>query len=154
MRTLVVSCHPCEESFTNHVTMGAIELLGRNHEVRHVDVYQDTGAEHVQWAEAIVWIYPTWWSGPPARLLDWINVNFTKPLDNVRTMAAVSTHGSSWRVNKLAGQLGRRLMTKALPRSAGPGCRTTWIALYNIDRSTAADRENFTRRVERRLVRF
>jgi len=152
MKVLLVSTHPCEESFNNYLAARAVEVLGRRHDLLYVDINHDSRDGLLAWAEAVVWVYPTWWSSPPARLLEWLYDHFTGPYDRLTKMAVVTTHGSSWRVNKLAGEVGRRLMTKRLPSLANPTCRCRWIALYDIDRATADRRTRFVESVEKELA--
>lgn len=94
MRCLLVYCHPVPESFFAALRAAAAETLrGRGWDVRLVDLYADgfepvlsaqerrlydQGApadprlqpyiESLHWAEAILFVYPTWWYGLPAML--------------------------------------------------------------------------------------
>src|SRR5690606_18306195 len=93
MRTLVVHCHPNPASFVaaakDRVLTG---LAAAGHAVRVTDLYADgfrpelsreewrahrspgvapeiePYAADLRWAEALVLVYPTWWSGQPAML--------------------------------------------------------------------------------------
>src|SRR3990172_2391604 len=157
MRVLVISCHPCDESFTTHVAARAVAVLSSRHQVRHHDLYTGDGTGLLEGTETVVWVYPTWWSGPPARMLEFIHAQFGAMhphLDKIEKMVVVTSHGSSWWVNGFEGGVGKRLMIRALPTLAAPGCRTRWIAMYDIDRSTEADRVRFVARVERELSRL
>lgn len=99
MRTLVVYCHPCAESFNAAVKDTVVETLEKaGHEIHLVDLYEqgfepamsaderrgyhepETNvlpvAEHVDaitWCEMIVFVYPTWWFGLPAMLKGWLD---------------------------------------------------------------------------------
>ena len=42
-------------------------------EDRELKGWTDRHHELLQWADAIVWVYPTWWSGPPAILKGWVD---------------------------------------------------------------------------------
>ena len=68
-------------------------------------------AELVRWADALVFVYPTWWMGPPAALKGWLErvlvpgVAFhldertnkvVSDLRHVRTVVGISTYRSSW----------------------------------------------------------
>ncbi|HEX4983733.1 MAG TPA: NAD(P)H-dependent oxidoreductase [Ilumatobacteraceae bacterium] len=128
-------------------------------------------ADDLRWCETLVLVYPTWWSGQPAMLKGWIDrvwangVAWTmsssgragasrlRPLlRNVRRIVVVTTHGSSKLVNSLQGEGGKRVVTRALRSLCSRRCRTTWVAMYGVDRSTADDRRAFLDRVERRLA--
>ena len=98
MRTLVIYCHPNPGSLVaaarDRVLAG---LRTAGHEVRLTDLYADgfrpelsaderrahrepgvapeldRHADDLRWAEALVLVYPTWWSGQPAMLKGWID---------------------------------------------------------------------------------
>ncbi|MCU1396728.1 MAG: putative oxidoreductase [Ilumatobacteraceae bacterium] len=122
----------------------------------------------LQWCESLVLIYPTWWAGQPAMLKGWVDrvwingVAWTKPADatrlrrglrNVRRITVVTTHGSSKFVNALEGEAGKRTVTRSMCVLCSPFCRTRWLALYTVDRSTQAERAAFLERVRKRLAR-
>ncbi|WP_417672213.1 NAD(P)H-dependent oxidoreductase [Roseibium sp.] len=99
MRTLVVYCHPCPESFNAGVLAAVTETLAAGgHDVRVRDLYaegfdplmsaderrgyHDEGAnivpvskyvDDITWCELIVFVYPTWWYGLPAMLKGWFD---------------------------------------------------------------------------------
>ncbi|MGH9132424.1 MAG: NAD(P)H-dependent oxidoreductase [Ilumatobacteraceae bacterium] len=124
-------------------------------------------ADDLRWCDTLVLVYPTWWSGQPAMLKGWIDrvwangVAWTLPeaggrlrplLRNVRRIVVVTTHGSSKLVNALQGEGGKRVVIRALRSLCSRRCRTTWIAMYGVDRSGPDDRSAFLDRVERRLA--
>jgi NAD(P)H dehydrogenase (quinone) len=194
MRVLVVYCHPNPASLTaaalDRVRAG---LRRRRHDVRCTDLYADgfrpelsadeqrdhlvpglapdiAGyADDLRWAEAVVFVYPTWWSGQPAMLKGWIDrvcahgVAWSLPepggtpvplLTGLRRVVIVTTHGSPKLVNLLEGETGRRTMFRSMRRMAGGRVRTTWIALYGLDRITAARRTAWLDRVEREIAKL
>ena len=125
--------------------------------------------DDLQWCETLVLVYPTWWSAQPAMLKGWFDrvwvrgVAWELPEDsarirpllrNVRRIVAVTTHGSSKFVNAVEGEAGKRTMTRALRLMCHRRCHTRWLAMYDVDRSTLADRRQFLRRVERRIARL
>jgi putative NADPH-quinone reductase len=130
-----------------------IEALRLHSEVRHVDVYRDAATDALAWAESMTLVYPTWWSSLPAPLLGWVQEGFAVPRPDIRSITAVTTHGSGRLTNTLEGGVGNRLVTRVLPTRCAPGCRTRWIALYDVDRSTPAQRDRFVQRVQRLLTR-
>ena len=111
---------------------------------------------------------PTWWSGAPAMLKGWFDrvwvneVAFVLPegasnisgrLHNLDAITCVTTHGSSrWR-NLLQGQGGRRMILRGLRTMCGRRCRTNWIAMYDLDRASLRDREEFAELVATRMSR-
>ncbi|MBP9054321.1 MAG: NAD(P)H-dependent oxidoreductase [Ilumatobacteraceae bacterium] len=123
-------------------------------------------AANLRWCEALVLVYPTWWAGQPAMLKGWIDrvwvagvayelpegANRIRPrLHNIRRIVAITTHGSTKFVNALEGEGGKRIVTRSLRVLCSKRARTTWIALYNIDRSTDARRAAHLARVEQAM---
>jgi len=157
VRTLVISCHPNEESFHAHLRDEALAALRGAGEARHIDVYR-TGPDDdslLEWAEAIVVIYPTWWSTLPAPFLAWLaSVWGDRRFDNIRSITAVTTHGSGRWVNRLEGNVGRRLLERGLAGRCAKHCRTRWVALYGIDRGSGVRRDRFVARVVRSMNRL
>jgi NAD(P)H dehydrogenase (quinone) len=192
VKVYVVYCHPDHESFTSAVRDRAVNALrNAGHDVQVSDLYADgfeptmsseealdhlgppSGkpavggyCEHLKWCDALVFIYPTWWSGQPAMLTGWLDrvlirgvawelpvgaTRITANLTNVRRVVAITTHGSSRLINVLEGETGRRVIGRALRVLCHRSARTTWLAMYGIDRSTQSQRQAFVDRVERRL---
>ena len=126
-------------------------------------------AELVRWADALVFVYPTWWAGPPAVLKGWLErvlvpgVAFhlderthkvVSDLRHVRTVVGISTYRSSWAGVRLVHDSGRRIFLRALRMVCARTCRTTWLALYSVDAATSSEREAFLARVQQRLGRL
>jgi putative NADPH-quinone reductase len=128
-------------------------------------------AEQLRRCDTVVLIYPTWWGGQPAMLKGWLErvwvneVAWALPADtgrgapqpllrNVRRIIAITTHGSSKWINALEGEGGKRIVKRAMRASCGWRCRTEWIAMYNVDRSSLRDREQFLEKVSRRIARL
>ena len=194
MKTLVVYAHPVEGSFNSCVRDVVVEcLLQQNHEVRLRDLYAENfdpflsaneralhhtppstrpelarDVEDLRWCEAIVFVYPTWWSGLPAMLKGWIDrtwmnevawvlpagANTIRPrLANIRRLVAVTTHGSSKFVNALQGEPGKRIISRSIRVMCNKFCRARWIALYGLDNSTPADREKHLATIGQRVAR-
>ena len=194
MRTLVLYCHPNPASFVaaarDRVLAG---LDASDHEVRVTDLYADgfrpelSAEEHrvhlepgaaaeldryvddLRWAEAIVLVYPTWWSGQPAMLKGWIDrvwacgvawqlpegAQVTRPLlTNIRRIAIVTTHGSSKWINALEGESGKRTAFRSIRAVCSRRIRTSWIAIYGLDRADDAKRGAWLDDVEARFRRF
>jgi NAD(P)H dehydrogenase (quinone) len=126
-------------------------------------------AEHVAIvgrAQTIVFVYPTWWSQPPAILKGWLErvllpgVSFTfdgagkvQPgMQHVKRIVGISTYGSPWTYVKLMNDGGRRMVTRALRMSCGLRTPTTWLGLYAVDTAGAEERKAFLDRVEHRMA--
>ncbi len=194
MRTLVVYCHPNPDSLIAAALQRALDGLHvAGHDVRITDLYADgfqpalscqerrthkepgvlselqPYADDLGWAEALVLVYPTWWSGQPAMLKGWIDrvwvagvawelpdgANVLRPLlTNVRRIVVVTTHGSAKYVNALEGESGKRTVTRSMRAMCNKRVRTTWCAIYGLDRATEEKRIAFLDRVERTLTRL
>jgi NAD(P)H dehydrogenase (quinone) len=191
----VVYCHPDPDSFTAALRQRVVdELHSAGHAVRVSDLHADgfepamshaEVAAHLDppegkaavagystnlgWCDALVFVYPTWWSGQPAMLTGWFDrvllrgaawelpargTRIRGRLTNVRRIVAITTHGSPRRVNWLEGETGRRVISRSLRVLCHPLARTTWLAMYDIDHSTPQQRAVFLERVGRRMRRL
>jgi putative NADPH-quinone reductase len=191
---LVVVAHPSQDSYCHALVDRAVTgLRSAGHEVVVLDLYAvgfraelthaeraayhgDTPildplvAEHaalVQRAEAIVFVYPTWWSGLPAILKGWLErvlvpgvgfvlderTNKVRPgLGQMRRLVGITTYGSPRSYVRLVNDNGRRIISRALRMSCGLRVRTSWLGLYAIDTSTPAQRQAFLARVEQEMA--
>lgn len=190
-RALVVFCHPDPESFARSVLDRTVAGLKESrHEVRVCDLYAkgfdpvmsaeerathrtpgvspdlQQYADDLRWAEVLVLVYPTWWSGQPAMLKGWIDrvwaagvawempdgARVVRPLlTDIRRIVVVTTHGSSKLINVLQGEGGKRIVTRSMRAMCSRRARTTWCALYAVDTSDATRRRSFLERVETTL---
>lgn len=191
MRVLVVHCHPNPTSFgaaARDRALAGLESAG--HEIRLNDLYADHFepvlsaderrthkepgvapelqgyADDLAWAEALVLVYPTWWSGLPAMLKGWIDRVWvagvawqmddgdstpTPLLRNIRRIVVVTTHGSPKHLNALEGESGKRTVTRSIRAMCSRRTRTTWCAIYNLDRCDESKRTAFLDRVQRTM---
>ena len=139
MRALVVYAHPSPDSLTHALYEAArTALAAAGHEVVGLDLYAEElvpamseaerrayhsdqpildpmVARHaalVRWADALIFVYPTWWMGLPAILKGWLERVFVpgvafhldpgthrviSDLGSVRRVVGITTYGSSWR---------------------------------------------------------
>ena len=185
MSPLVVLCHPVPESFVAAVATRVVDALAAaGAEPSLLDLYAEgfspTGAdrslvaahqEALGAANALVLVYPTWWSGLPAMLAGWFeqvvaggsaprghrskaSVATRERLANLDYLAVITTHGSSKTVNAVQGEAGLHFLRRSVRPLCPRRCRMHWIAFYSSDRSTAEDRLAYLDRVERRLRRL
>ncbi len=190
MRVLVIHCHPDPESFNRVLCDTAIaSLMSAGHNVDLIDLYADgfdarlSAAERAVYetpdpildplvrkyadlvlaAEALVFVYPTWWWGMPAMLKGWLErvmvtgVSFTlnpttgkvKPnLNKIVRVVGISTYGSPRWAMFGFNDAGRRLVTRCVRILANRvRCRSKWLGLYNLDKCTNDDRVAFVERV-------
>ena len=134
-----------------------------------LDPMVDDHASRLLRADAIVFVYPTWWSSQPAMLKGWLervmvpgvgfvfdeNSGKTRPgLSHVRRLVGISSYGSRRSVVKLINDNGRRTITRTLRMSCGLRTRTTWLGLYGIDTASESRRQQFLERVETTMARL
>lgn len=192
MRVLLVYCHPDPESFTAAVRAAAERgLAAGGHEVRVADLYAEgfdpvmsraeraayhtagdnerpvaVEIERLRWAEALVFVYPTWWYGQPAMLKGWLDrvwiphVTFSMPsatkpitrkMTNIRLLAVVTTLGAPRWWWALVGAPGRRILMTGIGMLCHPRVKRCWLALHGIDTASAEARAGFLTRVETTL---
>jgi len=193
-RVLVVYCHPNPESFTAAACNRAVVALrSGGHDVRLTDLYAEgfdpsmscderrthkqpgiapelqQYADDLRWAQALVLVYPTWWSSQPAMLKGWVDrvwvagvawdlpagANVVRPLlRNIRRIVVVTGHGSSKFVNALEGEAGKRTVTRSMRAMCARRTRTRWCAIYGLDATSESARDRFLRKVERAMSRL
>jgi NAD(P)H dehydrogenase (quinone) len=156
VRTLIVFCHPLPDSFGSCVRDTCATAL-EGHEVRSVDLYDgrdlprsfsDGDASALEWARAVVLVYPTWWGSFPAPLGDWIESGLEREAwRNVSRVVAVTTHGSSRMVNVLSGGIGERVVRRGLPGRMAPEAYGRFVALYSMDTIDDDARAAFLKRL-------
>lgn len=190
MRCLVIHAHPDPSSFSSALRDAATEgLRSSGHHVDVLDLYQSgyeatmSGVEHreyysvaadhpdrqvaehiklLQQAEALIFVYPTWWSGLPAIMKGWLDRTFlpdvafsldektnkVKPeLTNIRMLVGITTTGSPrWFVHGV-GNAGRRTIHRTVRLICHPLTRRKWLSMYALDTSSPEDREAFLSKV-------
>ncbi len=196
MRILVVYCHPVPTSYAAALRDCALAALARaGHETRLLDLYREgfdpvmsplererylTDGEaniagvqpHVdalRWAEGLLFVFPTWYFGPPAMLKGWLErtwlpgVAFRVPrfkgdrqgplMQHVRWLGVITTSGSPRWWLFLLGDPVRQLFARALRALFARRCRVQWLQLYSMNNTTPEDRARFLARVDRVLAR-
>ncbi|MHA1522918.1 MAG: NAD(P)H-dependent oxidoreductase [Alphaproteobacteria bacterium] len=195
MNILLIYCHPCAESFTAAVRDRALSVLKKSgHDVQLLDLYAEgfnpvmsaaerrgyhtpgdneipvsRQIEQIKWAQAMVFVYPTWWFGLPAMLKGWLDrvwvphVTFAMPeqgktaqplMTHVQRIVVLSSCGAPWWMMALVGNPGRRTILRGVRSLCARRCKTKWLAHYKIDTSTKASRTAFLDRVARSLARI
>jgi putative NADPH-quinone reductase len=183
------------DSFSASIRDAALDVLeARGWQVRLVDLYAEkfdpvmgceerrsynehapkdpalaAHVENLKWAEAILFIYPTWWYGLPAMLKGWLDrvwatdVVFKLPagkgritslMTHVTKIGVVTTCGAPLWWTIVVGQPGRRTILRGMRALCATRCRTLFLAHYLMDNSTVETRTAFLRKVKRKLERF
>ncbi len=194
MRFLVVYCHPVPESFGAALRDTVLEAIrARGDEVRLIDLYGERfepvmfaderrsyneGApadpaiaahiERLRWAEALLFVYPTWWYGLPAMLKGWFDRVWATDvafklgeggqiiplLTNIRKLGVITTCGAPWWLSLLMGQPGRKTILRGIRAICAKRCKTMFVAHYLMDASTAETRAAFLETVRRKVKGF
>jgi len=127
--------------------------------------YHDTAsntlpvADHVvrlRWAEALVLVFPVWNYGFPAILkgyfdrvflpgvsFDLVDGKAQGGLRNIGRLAAITSYGGTRLKAFLAGDPPRRIVMRVLRGTMRPRARFTYLAHYDMNRSTAESRAAF-----------
>jgi NAD(P)H dehydrogenase (quinone) len=195
-RALIVYCHPKEGSFTSAVRDTVLaRLAARGAEVRIIDLYacaydptlsrqewegyldsprnRDRVAEDVaalQWADTLIFIYPTWWYALPAALKGWLDrtllpdVAFLMPdgvnrtirpgLTHIKRLGVFTTCGASWWLTAFVGAPGKRMLTRGIGLLCAPRHRRAFAAHYLMDSSTPESRARHLERVAAKADRL
>lgn len=189
MRILVVYCHPVETSY--HASLHAEvlrSLRAAGHEVDDCDLYAEAFdpvlsraerlgyhevpanrlpvqryVERLEWAEALVFCFPTWCFGLPAMLkgfcdrvlvpgvaFDISDPQNVKPaLTHIRRIGAVVTYGRPRWMAWWMGDPPRKVVTRYLRMLTGGRARVEYHAQYHMNVATPAVLEGFLARVGR-----
>lgn len=196
MRVAVVLAHPNPDSFAHELARRAVAgLASAGHDVELVDLCaigfraamsaEERAAYHsespvlnpqvqsqidlVRSVQALVFVYPTWWSGLPAVLKGWLErvmvpgVGFrfdersgrVRPgLTHVRHLVGISTYGSPRWYVRVINDNGRRTLMRALRIACGFKVSRRWLGFYAIDSAGHDARVEFAARVEREMSKL
>jgi NAD(P)H dehydrogenase (quinone) len=194
MRVLVVYCHPVETSFHAALHQEVLKnLRAGGHEVDDCDLYAERFdpvlsreerlgyhevpsnqlplkryVERLQWAEAIVFCFPTWCFGLPAMLKGYFDRLFmpgvafdisdpanVKPmLTHIKRISAVVTYGRPRWVAWYMGVPPRRIVTRYMKRLTGQQARIDYHAHYHMNVATEPQLKRFMARVGSAMARF
>ncbi len=164
-RAVVVYAHPCHDSFVAAMRTATVDGLTRaGHEVTVLDLHRDgldvrgplpeSHLDALAAADLLVIVYPTWWGGQPAILTGWLGLvaDVSPPAaPRTRRVVAVTCHGSSKWMNRLAGRPGVHVLRRFAALACGPGARRDFLGLYRMDTAGAGARTAFLDRLTERL---
>ncbi|SDE15509.1 Putative NADPH-quinone reductase (modulator of drug activity B) [Variovorax sp. CF079] len=194
MRVLVVYCHPVETSFHAALHQEVLRnLRAAGHEVDDCDLYAEgfnpvlsreerlgyhevprnqlplrPYIERLQWAEGIVFCFPTWCFGLPAMLKGYFDrlfmpgvafdlsdpANVKPKLTHIKRISAVVTYGRPRWVAWYMGDPPRKIVTRYMPRLTGRQARVDYHAHYHMNVATEPQRKRFMQRVGNAMARF
>ena len=126
--------------------------------------------EQLRAAEGLVLTFPHWWFDMPAILKGWFDrvwapgVAFRHDRDGgrieplltgLRTVAVLTSFGSPWWLAELyMRNPARRILKAGLLTACAPQARLRYLALYDMDRATAAKRARHLARVGAAMAAF
>ncbi len=128
----------------------------------HPDPMVAEHIERVEWADALVLVFPTWWSGLPAIMKGWIDRTMLPGvafrLDertqkvrgnlHLRHLVGVTTYGSPNWYLRVFGNAGRRTVMRTIRLICPRSTKRTWLALDSLDGRSEAERRQFLEHVE------
>ncbi len=123
--------------------------------------------DRVRAADALVLVFPVWNFGYPAILKGFMDRVFLPGvsfklvdgrvagnLRNITRLAAVTTYGGDRFRAFLAGDPPRKNITRSLRYLVSPTAKTRYLALYNMNLASDAQRDAFLTRVGREMEAF
>ncbi len=117
--------------------------------------------------DGVIISFPHWWFSMPAMLKGYFDrvwapgVAFAHDpargrivprLTRMKVFGVVTTYGSPWWSTRLAGDPGRKVLTRALKPMCGARVHSFYLAHYDMDRSTPSSRHTFLERVRRKVA--
>ena len=193
MRALVIYCHPSPGSFNSAVRdVVCAKLREAGSEVRLRDLYAEGfqpiltqqelensldpehnakpvawDTEALRWCDTLIFVYPTWWYGPPAMLKGWLdrvmlpdvaflmpdpeNVTIRPALQQITRLGVFTTCGASYWLTSLIGAPGKRTLLRGVGYLCAPNRRSVFAAHYLMDSSTPETRDRHLDHVERKM---
>ena len=166
MRALVVYCHPDPGSFNAAIcSLVCAKLREAGAELRLRNLYAENfqpvlsqkewhdyldpalntvtvtwDVESLRWCDTLIFIYPTWWYGPPAMLKGWLDrvmvpeVAFLMPdaqsttirpgLQHITRLGVFTTCGASIWLTSLIGAPGKRTLLRGVGYLCSPNRRS------------------------------
>jgi putative NADPH-quinone reductase len=197
MKLLVVFAHPSTDSLGFALFTRAVETLkSQGHEVEALDLYRmgfdpvlseaewksyltntdqniANVSEHVeklQWAEGLVFIFPTFYYGVPAMMKGWFervwlpgitfevarenNQRTVPKMQDKKLITVITTCGSpQWWIFLIRDPV-RSFFKRGLRPLFGRKCRYVWCQLYNLNHVDHEKGNKFLDSVEKRLRRI
>lgn len=149
MSTLVVQAHPLIDSYSGALldsVRAGLDRAGGEYVVFRLGEGERPAPQDLHGIERLILVYPTWNSGQPALLLDWLHEMLgADAFGSVEHVQVVTSHGSSRFVNMVQGSWGQRFVAQRVVRACKPGATFGWHALYKIDRRSREETTEFLR---------
>ena len=157
---LILQAHPSENSFNQAILDTALVSLQRsgiNPTLIRLGKEKLRADTALKKPSALILIYPTWWGGYPASLMQCINEMYQSQSDllqDVRKILSITTHGSSKFINLLQGEWGRSYTKNRIAKICDNSVQLKWTSLYKIDRCTDEELKDYLAKVKSDVTKF
>ena len=157
---LILQAHPSENSFNQAILDTALVSLQRsgiNPTLIRLGKEKLRADTALKKPSALILIYPTWWGGYPASLMQWIDEMYQSQSDllqGVRTILSITTHGSSKFINLLQGEWGRSYTKNRIAKICDNSVQLKWTSLYKIDQCTDEELKDYLAKVKSDVTKF
>ena len=160
MEVLILQAHPSENSFNQAILDTALVSLqqsGINPTLVRLGKEELLADTALRKPSALMLIYPTWWGGYPASLMQCVNEihqSQSDLLQDVRSILSITTHGSSKFINLLQGEWGRSYTKNRIAKICDNSVQLKWTSLYKIDRCTDEELKDYLTKVKSDVTKF
>ena len=160
MEVLILQAHPSENSFNQAIldtALVSVQLRGMNPTLIRLGQEELLADTALRKPSALMLIYPTWWGGYPASLMQCVNEihqSQSDLLQDVRSILSITTHGSSKFINLLQGEWGRWYTKNRIAKICDNSVQLKWTSLYKIDRCTNEELKNYLTKVKSDVTEF
>ena len=160
MEVLILQAHPSENIFNQAILDTALVSLqqsGINPTLIRLGKEELLADTALRKPSALMLIYPTWWGGYPASLMQCVNEihqSQSDLLQDVRSILSITTHGSSKFINLLQGEWGRWYTKNRIAKICDNSVQLKWTSLYKIDRCTNEELKNYLTKVKSDVTEF
>ena len=156
MSVLVVQAHPVSDSLNAALlerVVAGLTAAGSDHAVHRLCQGERPTSADLEGIDDVVLVYPTWWGGQPASLLEWLqDMLATQALGGVRRLVAVTSLGSSQLLNTVQGEWGRAHLSGLVLQACAHDATFEWLPLYKVDRQSQDAIDAHLRDVEERFA--
>ena len=156
MPIVVVQAHPVPDSLNAALlerVVAGLTAAGTDHTVHRLCQGELPTATDVEGVDELVLVYPTWWGGQPASLLEWLqDMLADDALGSVKRLVAVTSLGSSQLLNTVQGEWGRAHLSGLVLQACADDATFEWFPLYKVDRQPQDAIDAHLRAVEERFA--
>lgn len=139
METTVVHYHPVDDSYSAALCRAVCDALeSRGAPYRLVRLHRGETADRLRLAatEHLIAVYPTWWGGLPARLLDWLQKTLGPDIDGPGLLDSPDGPGQTADVSPDGAPLDDGPSGAGLPSPDGQAAASSPSALARVRRLT------------------